>query len=144
MKSVNQLAGGEIRVRQPRWALVGVPLLVVFGIFWMHSIGHSPTGHDGPAMAASHAAMSAAATHDTQAAMIAVLAPSQPETGMAPMALCIAILTALVIAVGLTAMRVRSQGSRWTSPGARCTPGAGRGPPVLFGLLVADLSVLRN
>jgi len=113
---------------------------VILGLGWMHTIG-SPGHHDGGsgnphAMAAQHVAEPVA---DMDA-----LAFSVPAGDGGPsVAMCLAILAAVVGLTALLAVRVRRTSTR--TPGRHNPATAGHGPPRLVpqGLLIADLTVLR-
>lgn len=138
--------GGRLGAR-----LLLLVLLVLTGVFGMHTLGHPTSG--------SHCdVVDAAAAHEIGGSMpfmagpasYALTAPHDDGgTGVVlhPLEVCLAVLTAallLVLAVLLAASQ-RRQGLA----DARFHPGlaaAGRAPPeaVVFGLRVADLSVMRN
>ncbi|HEX5997400.1 MAG TPA: DUF6153 family protein [Jiangellales bacterium] len=126
-------------------------LLVLAGVFGMHTLGH-PTG-------GSHCDMvDSAAIHEVGESMplmagpalYALTAPDDdggPGVVLHPLEVCLAILTAALLLV-LAVLLAASQRRQGLADG-RFHPGlaaSGRAPPeaVVFGLRVADLSVIRN
>jgi len=142
---------GVAAVRMPR----SVPLLlmsvaVAVGLLTMHTLGHdqpSPARAMGSALAA-HTGMAHVGDLEAMPGLQVGLA-AEPHGGHGMpdgvAALCLAVLAATVIIVGLI-LSGRARGLAVPVVGVlRGGAAPGRGPPPLrLGLRLADLSVLRN
>jgi hypothetical protein len=125
-------------------------VLVAFGVAGMHTTGHPSDSHGIRTMVVSHEtpAMQAPAMNaPAQVAGAEVVALPRSGGGFDPSQVCLAILTAVGLAVliagALLAVRsVRSGGA----PVPAVLAAWGRGPPPwrCHGLVLADLSVLRR
>ncbi len=137
-----------------RFAALRVLLLVLvaFGVAGMHTMGHPSDSHATMTMAASHGtsatrspAMNAAAP--IQVAGVELVGLPIPGGGFDPTEVCLAILTAVGLAVllacALGAMRAAGGG---VAPIPAVFAALGRGPPLrpALGLVLANLSVLRR
>lgn len=146
--------------RRPLIRLV-LLIAVAFGVAGMHTLGHAGMEHASfghaamPAISAPWAAPTGAGVHGgALAAMHDVVAGrgfsdagegrgSGPDVN--PFSVCMAVLTALAMAVlvaaALQAARVRTTANRPAPPVASPSRAP---PPVPLGLRIADLSVLRT
>lgn len=109
-------------------------VLLAFGVAGMHTLGH-PADHP-TAGHAIHSVVQAAASGDMPDRM-----------GMNPADVCLAVLTVfgLLVLVSALLRQARRVADSTTALPSAAIP-AGRGPPTRtgMGLILADLSVLRN
>ncbi len=141
--------------RMARWVLLACTL---FGLAAMHTLGHAGmrmdehAGHRLESPAAVAAMGTSADVAATMPAMtddcpgcVHVSGPAGPgHGGMADWSVCLAVLTGsavLVLLVALLLTRSRQGGSPARAGGTR--PRVPRGPPLLIGLRIAAVSVLR-
>jgi hypothetical protein len=126
-------------------------VLVAFGVAGMHTTGHPSDGHGTRIMVVSHEASAMQAPVMNAPVQVAgaglVVLPRSGGGGFDPSEVCLAILTAVglavLIACALLAVRsVRGGGA----PVPAVLAALGRGPPPwrCHGLVLADLSVLRR
>ncbi len=118
-------------------------LMVILGVFGMHTLGHPESGHGHGDVVAMPAHMSGDEPRAVTVAMadVASAGPTLPDFD--PASTCLAVLTSFLILL-LAALRVRSR--RWSSVLARtgvwvrCVP---RPPPRRVALDLTRLAVLR-
>jgi len=121
-------------------------LLLCAGVLGMHTLGHQP-GHLPMHQTHAATAIAPAMSDDCCAVVGPVLsghAPMGPMTD--PTSVCLAILSALTLAIVFLLLRSGSGGVERLLRQLRALVPAGRGPPGArrVGLLLADLAVLRN
>ncbi|NUT37924.1 MAG: hypothetical protein HOV79_33170 [Hamadaea sp.] len=133
-----------------RYAPMLLLLAVVAGLFTMHTIGHL-TGHAAgshpAAMTMSSGPHAAHADAPAGPAESSVAALTSDRGGLPGdlMALCLAILSAIAtFAAALTLLRRHRVTMPPPNPSAWAAAAASRAPPLLIGLRLADLSVLRH
>lgn len=112
-------------------------ILVIAGLFTMHTIGHLGI-HD--AIPATHQA------HKTAPDPAAAPVSNDPGFPIAPLALCVAVLLAMItLAFGIALLARLTPRDLLRKLGGDGVLTAGRGPPApRIGLRIADLSVLRT
>jgi len=129
-------------------------LLVVAGLFVMHTIGH--LGPHGPTATHEFGSHEMAADEAPVAGSTAILAgvsdqrvgqaPSAPALPLGAIAACVAVLCALTVLAVAVLLAGRSLG--WRPPSANligAVEESMRGPPrPRIGFLIADLAVARN
>lgn len=134
---------------RPAYAMPLLLLLLCLGVLSMHTLGHHPgpmtgqslSGHSVGDMVAGDMAS------DTSRAVVVRPVGHAPMAPMGdPMSVCLAILSALTLAVALLVLRAHREGVTTLPRNLSVVGSAGRGPPprVPVGLLLADLAVLRN
>lgn len=126
-------------------------VLVAFGVAGMHTTGHPSDSHGIRTMVVSHEtpAMQAPAMNaPAQVAGVEVVAlPRSGGGGFDPSEVCLAILTAVGLAVLIACALLAVRGVRGGgAPVPAVLAALGRGPPPrpVLGLVLADLSVLRR
>lgn len=143
--------------RQRPGRIVSLPrvlllVLLALGVAGMHTFGHGNGGHT----TSGHDATAAVMPHDT------LTGPDQDDSGhrglmaqireprpsgsrdLGLFSVCLAVLCAFGLAVGLALLRVRSHRERCDARTHLAVHGGGRSPPaLLLGLRVAAASVLR-
>ncbi|MGC5309889.1 hypothetical protein [Micromonospora zamorensis] len=142
--------------RQRPGRLISLPrllllVLLALGVAGMHTFGHAgghtASGHDATAAAMPHDTLTGADQDDSRhqgvIAQIREPGPSgSPDLGL--FSVCLAVVGAFGLAVGLALLRVRSHRERADARTHLAVQGGGRGPPaLLLGLRVAAVSVLR-
>src|SRR5690349_14867999 len=111
----------------------------------MHTMGH-PAGDRHGASGGMMAAVRSADLPAGSASDLMVRQADEPATGMVmnPLDVCLAVLVGGLVLMWAAALGwVRSVRSRQGCAALAGVP-AGRGPPNLFGLVLADLSVQRT
>ncbi|MCZ7379835.1 DUF6153 family protein [Micromonospora sp. WMMC250] len=127
-------------------------VLLALGVAGMHTFGHgsgghTTSGHDATAAVMPHDTLTGAEQGDSgHRGLIAQI--REPRSGGSPdlglFSVCLAVVGAFGLAVGLAMLRVRSHHERWDARTHLAVRGGGRGPPaLLLGLRVAAVSVLR-
>lgn len=141
--------------RQCPAGLISLPrvlllVLLTFGVAGMHTFGHgghAANGHQTMADGLPHGALTAAGqdvSHDLLQVAQVGESTTGGSTGMDLLSVCLAVLGAFGLAVGLAMLRVRSHRHRSGARTRLATHRGGRGPPVpSLGLRVAAVSVLR-
>lgn len=140
---------GTVTVRRSAQLLLIV--LLVLGVAWMHTLGHSQD-HPVPAAGTGHMAVGAssvmAVADKATAAAVKLPTARSPMPPTDPMDICLAVLTAIGLAVALVAhLATRRVGSRAPTAYGSSWTAATRGPPGRIpstGRRLAILSVLRT
>ncbi|WP_155830109.1 hypothetical protein [Glycomyces tenuis] len=123
-------------------------IIVAIGVAWMHSTGHFSCHHDGDSGASTSEVVALTVALHADAAMTdAHGAPALPfESGMNPMQVCMAILTALALAVLLLAawrLSQRTAVCQWAIRRSCALAAWSASLPPGGRLSFMDLSVLR-
>lgn len=141
--------------RQRSARLISLPrvlllVLLALGVCGMHTFGHgghAARGHDATAGGPSHGMLNTPAHNDIRdlPPIAQVGEPTAGGTnGLGLFSVCLAVLSAFGLAIGLMLLRVHSQRQRLVARTRLAVAQGGRGPPVsLLGLRVAAVSVLR-